>query len=284
MDEVVISDWIFNFVDLTRQTAEMLIPPNVMDAAPVAGLVLLAAALFSGIYGAHYARGILSAILGGLGFAVGRIAAQTFEIAPLLGGLAGLLALASLGYYTHRLWVGVAVGLLAGSVGFFAVGHDTLLPAALDYASNQIPTDTSGVSYQLGSAEEQQTLLNPHILESVREFVVGLYHHLREILPQASRDAAVVLILCVIGGFTLGVALTRWALILACAAMGSVLLNMSLATFAEAYAPGGWTERLSLHPKAALAFIGTSFLLSLLVQFRMTQQSTPQTASDKPKS
>lgn len=280
MDEVIVSDWVFTFIDRTRQTVEMLIPPNVMPQASVAGVVLLAAALFSGIYGAHYARGILSAILGGLGFAIGYIAAEAFEIAPLLGGLAGLLALASLGYYTHRLWVGVAVGLLASTIGLLAQGHDTVWPALLAYEPTEISTDATGVSYHLGSIEEQQTLISPEILEYFR----GFYNHLVEVQPQVSRDAAVVWILCVIGGFVLGVALTRWALILACAAMGSVLLNMSLATFAEAYAPGGWTERLSMHPKAALAFIGTSFLLSLLVQFRMTQQSTPQTSSDKPKS
>ncbi|MCH8913795.1 MAG: hypothetical protein IIA33_09540, partial [Planctomycetes bacterium] len=90
--------------------------------------------------------------------------------------------------------------------------------------------------------------------------------------------------LFMIGGFAVGVLLTRWALILSCAVIGTVLFNLSLATFADAFAPGGWTERLSLHPNATLAFISTTLVLSMLIQFRMTQQSSSASTAEKPKS
>ena len=78
--------------------------------------------------------------------------------------------------------------------------------------------------------------------------------------------------------------MTRCALILYCAVIGAVLFNLRLASFADAVAPGGWTERLSLHPNATLAFISTTLVLSMLIQFRMTQQSSSASTVEKPKS
>lgn len=280
MEQTSLSQWFVTFMDRAGQTVELLIPRDLMPGATMTGVALLAAGLFCGIYGAHYARGILSAILGGLGFAIGVIAARTFEIAPILGGLAGLLALASLGYYSHRLWVGVGVGLLASSIGLFVYGQDSVWPAFIEYKAEPVLTEPGDFEYALPSAEQQETVLNPRLLA----YLDGFYQHLREIQPQLTRNTAVLSTLFMIGGFAVGVLLTRWALILSCAVIGAVLFNLSLATFADAFAPGGWTERLSLHPNATLAFISTTLVLSMLIQFRMTQQSSSASAAEKPKS
>lgn len=280
MEETSLSQWLATFMDRAGQTVELLIPRDLMPGAMMTGVALLAAGLFCGIYGAHYARGILSAILGGIGFAVGVIAARTFGIAPILGGLAGLLALASLGYYSHRLWVGIGVGLLASSIGLFVYGQDSVLPAVLDYEPEPVLADTGDFEYALPSVEEQQTILNPRFLA----YWEGLLQHLREVKPHLTQNTAVLSTLFMIGGFAIGVMLTRWALILSCAVIGTVLFNLSLATFADAFAPGGWTERLSLHPNATLAFISTCLVLSMLIQFRMTQQSSSASTAEKPKS
>ncbi|MCH8879089.1 MAG: hypothetical protein IID34_04315 [Planctomycetes bacterium] len=280
MEQTSLSQWFVTFMDRAGQTVELLIPRDLMPGATMTGVALLAAGLFCGIYGAHYARGILSAILGGLGFAIGVIAARTFGIAPILGGLAGLLALASLGYYSHRLWVGVGVGLLASSIGLFVYGQDSIWPAFIEYKAEPVLTEPGDFEYALPSAEQQETVLNPRLLA----YLDGFYQHLREIQPQLTRNTAVLSTLFMIGGFAVGVLLTRWALILSCAVIGAVLFNLSLATFADAFAPGGWTERLSLHPNATLAFISTTLVLSMLIQFRMTQQSSSATTAEKPKS
>ena len=280
MEQTSLSQWFVTFMDRAGQTVELLIPRDLMPGATMTGVALLAAGLFCGIYGAHYARGILSAILGGLGFAIGVIAARTFGIAPILGGLAGLLALASLGYYSHRLWVGVGVGLLASSIGLFVYGQDSIWPAFIEYKAEPVLTEPGDFEYALPSAEQQETVLNPRLLA----YLDGFYQHLREIQPQLTRNTAVLSTMCMIGGFAVGVLLTRWSLILSCAVIGAVLFNLSLATFADAFAPGGWTERLSLHPNATVAFISTCLVLSMLIQFRMTQQSSSATTAEKPKS
>ncbi len=280
MEETSLSQWLVKFMDWAGQTVELMVPRDLMPGATMTGVALLAAGLFCGIYGAHYARGILSAILGGLGFAIGVIAARTFGIAPILGGLAGLLALASLGYYSHRLWVGVGVGLLASSIGLFVYGQDSVWPAFIEYKGESVLTEPGDFEYALPSAEQQETVLNPRLLA----YLDGFYQHLREIQPQLTRNTAVLSTLFMIGGFAVGVLLTRWALILSCAVIGAVLFNLSLATFADAFAPGGWTERLSLHPNATLAFISTTLVLSMLIQFRMTQQSSSASTAEKPKS
>ena len=280
MEQTSLSQWFVTFMDRAGQTVELLIPRDLMPGATMTGVALLAAGLFCGIYGAHYARGILSAILGGLGFAIGVIAARTFGIAPILGGLAGLLALASLGYYSHRLWVGVGVGLLASSIGLFVYGQDSIWPAFIEYKAEPVLTEPGDFEYALPSAEQQETVLNPRLLA----YLDGFYQHLREIQPQLTRNTAVLSTMCMIGGFAVGVLLTRWSLILSCAVIGTVLFNLSLATFADVFAPGGWTERLSLHPNATLAFISTTLVLSMLIQFRMTQQSSSATTAEKPKS
>ena len=280
MEQTSLSQWFVTFMDRAGQTVELLIPRDLMPGATMTGVALLAAGLFCGIYGAHYARGILSAILGGLGFAIGVIAARTFGIAPILGGLAGLLALASLGYYSHRLWVGVGVGLLASSIGLFVYGQDSIWPAFIEYKAEPVLTEPGDFESALPSAEQQETVLNPRLLA----YLDGFYQHLREIQPQLTRNTAVLSTMCMIGGFAVGVLLTRWSLILSCAVIGTVLFNLSLATFADAFAPGGWTERLSLHPNATVAFISTCLVLSMLIQFRMTQQSSSATTAEKPKS
>lgn len=283
MDQTALSERLSALFDRAQETLELMIPADVMPSAGLVGLTMLAVGLFFGVFGAQYAKGILSAVLGGLGFAIGSIAANTFEIPPLLGGLAGLLALACLGYYTYRLWVGVAVGLLASSIGLFAYGHDSLWPASLNYEPNAVAVDSGQVSYQLQPAEKQEWRLNPQPLQYLMNHLQGLWDHLREAQPQISKNAAVVSTFSLIVGFAVGLLLTRVAVILACALIGTMMLNLSLATFAEAFAPGGWSERIASHPQAALAFIFTCFLLSMLVQFRMTQQTSSASSSDKQK-
>lgn len=283
MDQTALSERLSAILNRAQETLELMIPPDVMPSAGLVGLTLLAVGLFFGIFGAQYAKGILSAVLGGLGFAIGYIAANTFEIPPLLGGLAGLLALACLGYYTYRLWVGVAVGLLASSIGLFAYGHDSLWPASLKYEPNAVSVDSGQVNYQLQPAKEQQSRLNPQPVQYLMDYVRGLWEHLREAQPQISKNAAVVSTFSLVVGFAVGLLLTRVAVILACAFIGTMMVNLSLATFAEAFAPGGWSARIANHPQAALAFIFTCFLLSMLIQFRMTQQTSPASASDKQK-
>jgi hypothetical protein len=209
------------------------------------------------------------------------IAAKAFELEPILGGLAGLLALASLGYYTHRLWVGVGVGMLASSIGLFVYGQDSVWPEFLDYKSEPVLAEQAAIEsdYTLPSAEKQQSLVNPRLMA----YLEGFYRHLREVQPKITQNTAVLSTLFMIGGFAVGVMLTRWALIASCAVIGAVLFNLSLATFADALAPGGWTERLAMHPNATLAFISTSLVLSMLIQFRMTQQSSSASSAEKPK-
>ncbi|MCH8853543.1 MAG: hypothetical protein IID41_12960 [Planctomycetes bacterium] len=279
MEQTSLSQWLVKFMEWAGQTVELMVPRDLMPGATMTGMALLAAGLFCGIYGAHYARGILSAILGGIGFAIGVIAARAFGIAPVLGGLAGLLALASLGYYTHRMWVGVAVGMLASSIGLFVYGQDSV-SAFLEYKGEPVIASAGEPEYALPSAEEQESLLNPRLLA----YLDGLYRHLREVQPRLTQNTAVLSTLFMIGGFAVGVLLTRWALILSCAVIGTVLFNLSLVTFADAFAPGGWAERLSLHPNATLAFISTCLVLSMLIQFRMTQQSSSASTVEKPKS
>ena len=279
MEQTSLSQWLVKFMEWAGQTVELMVPRDLMPGATMTGMALLAAGLFCGIYGAHYARGVLSAILGGIGFAIGVIAARSFGIAPVLGGLAGLLALASLGYYTHRIWVGVAVGMLASSIGLFVYGQDSV-SAFLEYKGEPVIASAGEPEYALPSAEEQESLLNPRLLA----YLDGLYRHLREAQPRLTQNTAVLSTLFMIGGFAVGALLTRWALILSCAVIGTVLFNLSLATFADAFAPGGWTERLSAHPNATLAFISTCLVLSMLIQFRMTQQSSSASTAEKPKS
>ena len=279
MDTTSLSQWLVASMKWADRTVQFMVPPDLIPGAMMTGVALLAAGLFCGIYGAHYARGIMSAILGGLGFAVGVIAARTFGLAPILGGLAGLLALASLGYYTHRLWVGIGVGMLASSIGLCVYGQGTAL-AILDYDPESVLVEPGEPEYTLRSAEEQKTLLSPRLLD----YGKGLRQHLQEVQPRITQNTAVLSTLFMIGGFAVGVLLTRWALIASCAVTGAVLFNLSLATFADAFAPGDWTERLSLHPNVTLAFISTSLVLSMLIQFRMTQQSSSASAAEKPKS
>ena len=279
MDEATLSEWLILGLERARETVELMVPPDLMPSAGLAGLTLLAAALFSGIFGAYYAKGIMSAILGGLGFAVGSIAGGVFEIEPVLAGLTGLLAFACLGYYTHRLWIGLTVGLLAGTIAMFTYGHDSVWPAFLDYQPNPILAEDGQVSYELPSGEEQVAYLNPRLVD----YFEGFYEHVRDLHPQVTRNTAVISVLCVFIGFLLGAILTRWALILTCALVGTLLLNLSLATFADSFAPQGWTERLAQHPRAALAFVVTCFVLSTLIQFRMTQQSALPASTEKPK-
>ena len=107
---------------------------------------------------------------------------------------------------------------------------------------------------------------------------------MKDIHPQVTRNTAVIAILCAFIGFVLGAILTRWALTLSCALIGTLLFNLSLVTFAESFAPQGWTNHLAQHPQAALAFVLTCFVLSILIQFRMTQQTTLPASADKPKS
>lgn len=274
------SDWLILLLERARETTELMVPPDLMPSSGLAGLILLAAALFSGIFGAYYAKGIMSAILGGLGFAIGSIAGGVFEIDPVLAGLTGLLAFACLGYYTHRLWIGLAVGLLAGTIAMFTYGHDSVWPAFLDYQPNPVLAEDGQVSYELPSGDEQIAYSNPRLLE----YFEGFYGHVRDIHPQVTRNTAVIAVLCAFIGFVLGAILTRWALILSCALIGTLLFNLSLVTFAESFAPQGWTANLARHPQAALAFVLTCFVLSILIQFRMTQQTTLPASADKPKS
>lgn len=273
MDQTAVTDWLLNLIKHVRES----IPPELLPNAGWAGLTLLAIGLLVGVFGAYYAKGILCIVMGGIGCAVGAIGAEVFEFPQLLGGLVGLLGFAAIAYYSYKLLVGILVGLLVSGIALFAYGHDTWLPELLKFDPNDISSPTTD-EFVLPTAQQQEAHNHPTLLGYLR----GFGQHLKQLRPQVSQNATVLSILALVLGFVFGAFSTRWALILSCAAVGTVLCIIGLTGFAETFAAGGWEERLAQHPNGTLAFMASSFLLSMLVQYRLTQQTPLPQAQKKP--
>ncbi len=267
-----------NFAHNVRDTVEQSVPEQALPKVLWLGLGLLAAGLVVGVFGALIARGSISLVLGGTGLVLGAKLATQFGVPHIAGGLLGFAALASVGFFAHKMWVGLGVATLTSALGLFAYGHDTYWPefvhydpqatAAVDSVTFEVPAD--GVARRAGR--------NPIT------YLQGFYNDMKARNPSLTNKASVVAMVCAVLGFCWGLWFTRGALIVCCATAGTMLLGASLAALAEAVVGQGWEARLANHPQMTMAFIICSFLLSNLVQYRFTQPEKSLEGAGVPKS
>ncbi len=280
MDVSQVSSWFVDMVAQTRRTFELHVPSDLLPGPDWAGLTLVAAGLLLGIYGSHYARVLLTLALGGVGYLVGTVVAERMQLQqPILGGAIGAVVLAGITYVTFRFWVGVAVALLAATVGLAVFGHDSVWPAFLDYRPNPITEPVAG--------GDEYVLLPPDVQQANRHpnpaaYLAGFYDTFKQDQPLVAKRGTLITILCLVGGFILGAVGTKLALMLSSAVAGTLLFGAGLASLAEAWAPAGWESRLSDHPNGLLVFIGACLLLSLLVQIRIARGHNSSKPVDNP--
>jgi hypothetical protein len=254
-----------NFAHNVRDTVEQSVPAEALPKVLWLGLGLLAGGLVVGVFGALIARGAISIVLGGAGLVFGAKLATQFGVPHIAGGLLGFAALASVGFFAHKMWVGLGVATLTSAIGLFAYGHDTYWPEFVHY-DPQVTASAATVSFEIPSdTGAQQARRNPVA------YLQGFYNDLKARNPALTNKASVVALVCAVAGFCWGLWFTRGALIICCATAGTMLLGASLAALAEAVVGQGWEARLANHPQMTMAFIICSFLLSNLVQYRFTQ-------------
>lgn len=268
-------------ISAVREMIQHHLPTEWTPDGALAGVILLAASICVGVFGAVWARGFLSVLVGVAGFFVGQAIAGHFAQSPVIGGVMGFGLFTAAGYLMHRLWAGLAVGAFGAVVALAVYGQTTLWPEYQVYQMSL--TDTQ---FALPSASEQAAYLDPTLAsasEHVADRLQAFYQHLRQNQPQISRYGIFVPAAGLMIGFFLGAFATRLSLILTCAVTGTAVLAASLSTFATHFAQPGWETRLAEHPYALSGFLASAVLLSMLVQFCLTRpQTVVTTQSPKP--
>lgn len=271
MNENTALDWLTQVNLKIRDSIDLVVPGDETPNLFAVAMVLLASGLLFGVFGARFARPFLSVVLGSGGLIIGAKVANHYAFPIPIGGLLGFAALAAICYHFHRVWVGVAVALLAGTIGSFGYGHDTVWPEFIAYARTESMPEPPEPPAQVAPGIDIGGISIPNPWPYLKEF----HRRFQISQPEESKFSLGILSVCVILGFLFGALYTRWALILSCATIATILICSGTATFADRFVEPGWEARLSPHPIGTLGFIGCCLLLSTLAQYRLTQPRTP---------
>ncbi|MCG3138176.1 MAG: hypothetical protein HJJLKODD_02037 [Phycisphaerae bacterium] len=259
---------LLQFITQMRELIQLYVPREHLPAGLWFAVTLLSAGALLSVFGSSYARGILSAAAGGLGFLVGAQIAQHYALNMVAGGIGGFVFLALLGYLFHRFWVGLAVALVCAAAGSAFYAHQPLLSELKTYEQTRRGfVSEEQTVFTIPTVAENESYKNP----TLRSYLTGFYTQFKLHQPQVEQRGLWIVLGGLVIGFALGVTLTRLALILSCALVGMTVLYTGLTVLAERYAPTGWEQNLVQHPLVTLGFLAAGYLLSMLIQFRLTQ-------------
>ncbi len=234
----------------------------------IVGLIIVGLGL--SVLGAKLARGSLTALFcvtgAGAGLYMGRLA----DVPSPVAGLLGAAILGVVGFALHRVWVGVAAGLVV-VVGVNATyGARTLGPEFREYAHNQgtMPAVVSplGDTFTVPEPDVQAAALNPEFQRWARGFWDYAFEHDRG----GTRRVALTSACAALFGMLMGVFAVRFTLVTTTAVVGTAMFGFGILSAARTWRPDFYQAGVD-HPQALAAACGTFLLASLLLQTLLTK-------------
>lgn len=250
----------------------------VTNAAWGAGLMLLLGIGIS-VFGAKLARFGLTSFFVLLGGALGAHVAQLIDL-PVVPSLAiGAATLGVIGFISYRFVVGLMVAGVIAALVAGAFSYARVLPHVSTFDAPALASATPGAE------GGEFTLLTPEAQQAYRdrtpeEWFSDFWAHVGQIDATTPRYVQALAICGGLAGLLLGLLLSRAAVIVAAAVIGTAFVTSSLAMLATRFAPGAYEAGFG-HPMVVAVAGGAFLVASLIVQTLVTREA-PKDGEGRP--
>lgn len=262
-------DWFSQALQQGRIFAEQHIPTEVMTQTVPMGIVILGFGVVLSVMGARLVRPVLTF---GLGLA-GALAAYRFayliDVPVPVTIIATGLIVGGIGFWLHRLWVGIIVAMLASSVALSVFGYYRVLPELDHYAQTHPSSITSTATgeFTLPDPVQQVAYGQP----SPKTWAKDFWAHLTASQLDVDKKIAVIGAGAALFGLLLGLLATRGALIVCTALIGTSMVASGLTLIATSVSPETYASALDRPRLLAGAWAGllcTSLVIQALLNRR----------------
>jgi len=259
-------DHLADFAQQISSIIQQHVPQSAIPPWWFAAGVGLTAGVALCVLGAKLARWCIVVILAGLGIA-GGVGADTYlGISPLACGLVGGIFGGGVGYFFHRLWVGLfsAAFLATAVIGIYS--SQSVAPHLVEFDHAYQVTESATADFHVGPGYDQPNIDWRHFENYVSRFQT----YLQEKSPNVQRYLTLWALAAGIGGFVLGALFSRLILIVFTSACGSVLVAGGVALLAQA---GGLDIYQTLEQRPGISGLGVVmfFVVSVVLQVMLTR-------------
>ena len=255
-------------IEQVRLFAEQFQSGESFAHAVPAALVFLVAGIGLSVLGAKLARIGLTTGFVAMGAFAGHAFAGVAGVPSPLCMVAGAVMLGTIGHLTHRLWVGVAVAVVASSLVLGAFGYQRLLPELEPFRQSQLQMMEASTGFSIPTPDEQER----NLAGTMRENITAFWDYVVGRDAGIQRRAQVLGLSAMLTGLFLGVVAVRWALILATSLIGTALVTSGVATLLASFFPGSYQSFLA-HPQVGGMAVGIFLMTSFALQVALTRKS-----------
>lgn len=215
------------------------------------------------VLGAKLARWFIVVAFAGLGIAGGVAADTHLSFSPLACGLFGGLIGGGVGYFFHRLWVGLFAGAFLATAVLGIYSSQSVVPHLVEYDHAR---QADVADFHVGPGYDQQSIDWSHFEEYFGQFKT----YLREKAPNVQKNAALWSMGAGIGGFALGVLFSRLILIMFTSACGSILVAGGVSLLAKGFGVDIY-QTYQQRPEISAATIALFFVVSVVLQVMLNR-------------
>lgn len=258
------------------QIVQQHVPPGAIPPWWFASGVGLLVGIALCVLGAKLARWFIVVALAGVGVAGGVAADAHIGVSPLATALVGGLIGGGVGYFLHRVWVGLFAGAFLAVVVLGVYSSQTVIPRLVefDHASQAEVAD-----FHVGPGYDQPQIDWEHF----NDFSSRFRDYLRAKAPNVQRYATLWALGAGVGGFVLGAVFSRLILIVFTSACGSLLVAGGVTLLAQGFGLDIY-QTYAQRPKISVVALALFFVVSVALQVMLTrsggQASTPHHEAD----
>ncbi|MFQ5490806.1 MAG: hypothetical protein ACE5GE_08810 [Phycisphaerae bacterium] len=252
--------------------AEQHLPAEMLSQTVPMGIVILGFGVVVSVLGARLVRPVLTFALGLAGALAAFRFAPHLQVPVPITILATGLLVGLIGFWLHRLWVGIIVAMLASSVALSVFGYYRVLPELDQFAQvnpGSIAASASG-EFTLPDPVDQAGYNQP----SPKTWAKDFWAHLTARQVDVDKKIAVIGAGAALVGLMLGLLATRGALILCTALIGTSMVASGLTLIATTVSPEAYASALD-RPKVLTGAWAGLFCASLVIQALLNRRPQP---------
>ncbi len=259
------------------------LPAAALDQAVLAALVALIAGIGLCVLGAKLARFALTcACITGGGYLGMALIAPDMGLPSAACAVGGAVVVGAIGFLSFRLWVGLMAASLASALVLGAFSYQRVLPYLDDF---NIGGEAMALSSPAEYAQDFKLAAAERIVEakaSTREALAEYWDFVKardmKVVPHARSLGLGAALL----GLFVGIVAMRFALILSTSFLGTMLVGSGVTGLLSGFSPGFY-KAVAQHQSFATAALGMCFVISLILQARLTRKpsTAPAKSSDK---
>lgn len=254
-----------------QRFVEQHVPPDAIPPVVPVAIVILAVGVLVSVLGARLIRPLLTiGFAAAGGWLVLKQVCTCFIPQPVAAVIGAILA-GGLGYFLHRLWVGIGAAVLLTTLALGVFGYFQILPevSTFEETSPTVAAREAG-EFALLTPDEQRQYMERSPEKWARDF----WSHVTDRQAGVQRNVALIGGIAALVGLLIGACATRFALIVSTSLLGTSLVVTGTMLLGARLC--GEAYRSALDQPNLLAGAGAGLLLSSLILQALLNRRRPE--------